>query len=331
MRVVTFKKDESGNRIGLIHGDKIADLRATFEKSLSGEKEITVDRAKNNARKQIPDSMIDLIRLEDDGVRCIKQATEFLNRSDEKGLSLEPSPSGDKIIYDKDEVQILKPLQVFRALNVGANYNAYLAMMKFVEPLEGTVETFWKLPQTVIGPEEEILWPVSSEQVSCEMELGVIIGKKIKRVSKDDALDCIFGYTVVNDVTAIDLIKRGLGVGREGLPGFFYVCMAKSFDTFEPIGPCITLKDEIPDPQNLTAEYRINGELKVKGNTSDMRLTVAEIIAYISQDITLYPGDLIATGAMATEEYVPQVNVQIGDIIEMEIDKIGILRNRIAR
>jgi 2-keto-4-pentenoate hydratase/2-oxohepta-3-ene-1,7-dioic acid hydratase in catechol pathway len=331
MRVVTFKKDESGNRIGLIHGDKIADLRATFEKSLSGEKEITVDRAKNNARKQIPDSMIDLIRLEDDGVRCIKQATEFLNRSDEKGLSLEPSPSGDKIIYDKDEVQILKPLQVFRALNVGANYNAYLAMMKFVEPFEGTVETFWKLPQTVIGPEEEILWPVSSEQVSCEMELGVIIGKKIKRVSKDDALDCIFGYTVVNDVTAIDLIKRGLGVGREGLPGFFYVCMAKSFDTFEPIGPCITLKDEIPDPQNLTAEYRINGELKVKGNTSDMRLTVAEIIAYISQDITLYPGDLIATGAMATEEYVPQVNVQIGDIIEMEIDKIGILRNRIAR
>ena len=331
MRVVTFKKDESDNRIGLIHGDKIADLRATFEKSLSGEKAITVDRAKNIARRHIPDSMIDLIRREDDGVRSIKQVTEFLNRSDEKGLSLEPSPSGDKIIYDKDEVQILKPLQVFRALNVGANYNAYLAMMKFVEPLEGTVETFWKLPQIVIGPEEEILWPVSSEQVSCEMELGVIIGKKIKRVSKDDALDCVFGYTVVNDVTAIDLIKRGLGVGREGLPGFFYVCLAKSFDTFEPIGPCITLKDEIPDPQNLTAEYRINGELKVKGNTSDMRLKVAEIIAYISQDITLYPGDLIATGAMATEEYAPQVNVQIGDIIEMEIDKIGILRNRIAR
>ena len=331
MRVVTFKKDESDNRIGLIHGDKIADLRATFEKSLSGEKAITVDRAKNIARKQIPDSMIDLIRREDDGVRSIKQVTEFLNRSDEKVLSLERSPNGDKIIYDKDEVQILKPLQVFRALNVGANYNAYLAMMKFVEPLEGTVETFWKLPQIVIGPEEEILWPVSSEQVSCEMELGVIIGKKIKRVSKNDALDCVFGYTVVNDVTAIDLIKRGLGVGREGLPGFFYVCLAKSFDTFEPIGPCITLKDEIPDPQNLTAEYRINGELKVKGNTSDMRLKVAEIIAYISQDITLYPGDLIATGAMATEEYAPQVNVQIGDIIEMEIDKIGILRNRIAR
>ena len=331
MRVVTFKKDKSGPWIGIIHGDRIANLRATFEKSLSEEQGIPAERVKDVASQQIPDSMIDLIIRGDDGIRCIKQAYEFLDKSDEKGLSSASSPGGDRVIYEKDEVQILKPLQVFRALNVGANYNAYLAMMKFVEPFEGTVETFWKLPQTVIGPEEEIIWPVSSQQVSCEMELGVIIGKKIKRVSKDNALDCVFGYTVVNDVTAIDLIKRGLGVGREGLPGFFYLCLAKSFDTFEPIGPCITLKDEIPDPQNLTAEYRINGELKVKGNTSDMRLTVAEIIAYISQDITLYPGDLIATGAMATEEYAPQVNVQIGDIIEMEIDKIGILRNRIAR
>jgi 2-keto-4-pentenoate hydratase/2-oxohepta-3-ene-1,7-dioic acid hydratase in catechol pathway len=115
------------------------------------------------------------------------------------------------------------------------------------------------------------------------------------------------------------------------LPGFFYLCLAKSFDTFEPIGPCITLKDEIPDPQDLNAEYRINGELKVKGSTSDMRLGVAEIIEFISQDITLYPGDLIATGAMATEEYAPQVNVQVGDKIEMEIDRIGVLQSYISK
>jgi len=331
MRVVTFKKDKSGTGIGIIRGDKIANLRATFEKLLAQEKGIPAKSAKDNANRQIPDSMIGLIGRGDDGITCIKQAYEFLNRSDEKRLSLECSPSGDKIIYEKDEVQILKPLEVFRALNVGANYNAYLSMMKIVEPFEGTVETFWKLTQTVIGPEEDILWPISSDQISCEMELGVIIGKKIKRVSKNNALDCVFGYTVVNDVTGIDLIKRGLGRGREGLPGFFYLCLAKSFDTFEPIGPCITLKDEIPDPQNLNAEYRINGELKVKGNTSDMRLKVAEIIEFISRDITLYPGDLIATGAMATEEYAPQVNVQIGDKIEMEIERIGILRNCVVK
>ena len=330
MRIVTFKKQESGSRIGLVHGEKIADLRATFEKFLCEEKDVPAERAKDTASQQVPDSMIDLINREGEGVACIEQANEFLNRSEAKRQSLEYSAGGDRIIYEKGEVQILKPLQVFRALNVGANYNAYLAMMKIVEPYEGTVETFWKLPQTVIGPGEGIIWPVSSEQVSCEMELGVIIGKKTKRVSKDNALDCVFGYTVVNDVTAIDLIKRGLGPGREGLPGFFYLCLAKSFDTFESIGPCITLKDEIPDPQDLNAEYRINGELKVKGSTSDMRLNVAEIIEFISQDITLYPGDLIATGAMATEEYAPQINVRIGDKIEMGIDKIGVLRNHIS-
>jgi len=287
MRVVTFKKDKSGSSIGLMHGDKIADLRAAFEKSLAEEKGVPAKRAKEEASQQIPDSMLDLINRGDDGIVGIKQAYEFLNRSDEKGLSQASSPGGERILYEKSEVQILKPLEVFRALNVGANYNAYLAMMKIVEPYEGTVETFWVLPQTVIGPEEEIKWPVSAGQVSCEMELGVIIGKKTKRVSRDRALDCVFGYTVVNDITAIDLIKRGLGGGREGLPGFFYLCLAKSFDTFEPIGPGITLKDEIPDPQALQAEYRVNGEMKVKGDTSDMRLNVAEIIEFLSQDITL--------------------------------------------
>jgi 2-keto-4-pentenoate hydratase/2-oxohepta-3-ene-1,7-dioic acid hydratase in catechol pathway len=328
MRVVTFEKEGAGSRIGLIHGDKIADLRAVFEKALSEGKAVPAGRGKDSADQQIPGSMIDLIRRGDDGLACVKQAYEFLDRSDEKRLA--SSPGGEKIIYEGDEVRIIKPLEVFRALNVGANYNAYLAMMKIIEPYEGTTETFWVLPQTVIGPEQEIKWPASSHQVSCEMELGVIIGKKTKRVSRDKALDCVFGYTVVNDVTAIDLIKRGLGGGREGLPGFFYLCLAKSFDTFQPIGPCITLKDEIPDPQNLRAEYRVNGEMKVRGDTSDMRLKVDQIIEFISQDITLYPGDLIATGAMATKEYAPQVNVRVGDKIEMEIEKIGVLRNRVA-
>jgi 2-keto-4-pentenoate hydratase/2-oxohepta-3-ene-1,7-dioic acid hydratase in catechol pathway len=159
----------------------------------------------------------------------------------------------------------------------------------------------------------------------------VIIGKQGKRIPREEAFDYIFGYTVVNDVTAIDLLKRGLGEGREGLPGFYYLSIAKSMDTFEPIGPCITLKDAIPDPQALEASFRVNGMLRVKGNTSDMRLGVAELIAYLSQDITLYPGDLIATGAMATAEYAPQVNVHIGDTVEMEIAQIGVLRNYVKK
>ena len=134
----------------------------------------------------------------------------------------------------------------------------------------------------------------------------------------------------MNDVTAIDLIKRGLGEGREGLPGFYYLAMAKSLDTFESIGPCITLQEAIPNPQDLDAELKVNGVLRVKGSTSDMRLGVAELIEYLSQDITLYPGDLIATGAMATQEYAPQVSVRVGDQVEMEIAGIGTLKNYVV-
>ena len=330
MQLVTFKTQSNNSKIGMVYEKKIADLRVAFDMMIAQELS-NADIAKEYARSRFPDSMIELIKLGDNGIQCIKQAAEFINKVLETDLNFSGSSNVNDIFYDRKEVRILKPVEVFRALNIGANYNAYLSMMNIVEPFKGTAETFWKLPQAIIGPEEKIKWPVSSKQICCEMELGVIIGKKIKRVSKEDAIDNIFGYTVVNDTTAIDLIKRGLGKGKEGLPGFYYLCLAKSFDTFESIGPCITLKDSISNPQDLNAELWVNGELNVKGNTSDMRLKIAEMIAYISQDITLYPGDLIATGAMASEDYTPQVNVKIGDIVEMKIDKIGTLRNYIAK
>jgi 2-keto-4-pentenoate hydratase/2-oxohepta-3-ene-1,7-dioic acid hydratase in catechol pathway len=294
------------------------------------EKRLPVSEARDAARTAIPRTMIDLIRRGKDGTAAVRRVAGFLDRIDEEEGVRGRSPSGDRLAYARGQVTLHKPLEVFRALNIGANYDAYLAMMKIVEPYEGTAEAFWKLPQTVIGPEEGILWPASSEQITCEMELGVIIGQEGKRIPRALALDHVFGYTVVNDVTAIDLLKRGLGEGREGLPGFYYLSIAKSMDTFEPIGPCITLKDEIPDPQVLKGEFRVNGVLRAKGSTSDMRLGVAGLIEYLSQDITLYPGDLIATGAMATAAYAPQVSVQLGDTVEMEFERIGVLRNHIT-
>ena len=331
MRLVTFSEKAGVSKVGLIHGNWIVDLCAATESTLFEQERRPAHEVRDAARKAIPCSMLDLIKRGPDGVASVRQAARFLDGSEDSELANRRSPSGDRIVYDREKVTLLQPLQVFRALNIGANYNAYLAMMKFVEPYEGTAETFWKLPQTLIGPEQGIVWPISSKQITCEMELGVIIGRKGKRIPREDALDYVFGYTVVNDVTAIDLFKRGLGEGREGLPGFYYLALAKSMDTFEPIGPCITLRDEIPDPQNLQAEFRVNGVLKVKGSTSDMRLGVAELIEYLSQDITLYPGDLIATGAMATAEYAPQVSVQIGDTVEMEIAQIGVLKNYVKR
>ena len=327
MRLVTFTEPAGPPRVGLVHGKWVADLCAVFERVLA-EQGLSAQEAAEVAREAVPRAMIDLIRRGEEGLACVRRAARFLERIGNPSQAR--SPGGEPLVYAGEQVALRKPLEVFRALNIGANYDAYLAMMKIVAPYPGTAEAFWKLPQTVIGPEEGILWPVSAEQVSCEMELGVIVGKQGKRIPRQDALDHVFGYTVVNDVTAIDLFTRGLGEGREGLPGFYYLALAKSMDTFEPIGPCITLRDEIPDPQNLEGEFRVNGVPKVRGNTRDMRLGVAELIEYLSQDITLYPGDLIATGAMATQAYAPQVPVQIGDTVEMEFDQIGVLRNHVV-
>jgi len=184
--------------------------------------------------------------------------------------------------------------------------------------------------ESTIGPEDVIHWPQSAEEVCTELELGVIFGKTGKRISQANALDYVFGYTIVNDITGIDLITKGLGTGREGLPGFYYVTRAKTFDTFQPIGPFIVLKDEITDTQNVAGELRINGELRIKGNTKDMRCSVRRLIEYLSEDITFYPGDLLSSGGMGIEDFEPHGFVKRGDVIDAELEKIGVLRNYVA-
>ncbi|MCK4783293.1 MAG: fumarylacetoacetate hydrolase family protein, partial [Desulfobacteraceae bacterium] len=169
-----------------------------------------------------------------------------------------------------------------------------------------------------------------AEEVCTELELGVICGRTGKRRSQADALDYVFGYTIVNDITAMDIISKGLGTGREGLPGAYYITRAKTFDTFQPMGPFIVLKDEITDPQNITGELRINGEPKIRGNTKDMRCSVRRLIEFLSEDITFYPGDLLSSGGMGTEEYEPHGFVKSGDVIDAELEKIGVLRNYVV-
>jgi acylpyruvate hydrolase len=333
MRLVTFSDPAGGPRLGLLVEGGIADLRAGCERMLVEEDGRPVAETRDAARAQIPGAMCDLIRRGPAGIADVRRVARFLEQCGDEGRGEEraeaQAPGAPRIVYPRDQVVLQKPLEVYRALNIGANYDAYLNAMQFVAPYPGTAEAFWTLPQALIGPEEGILWPSSSQQVTCEMELGVVIGREGKRIPAEQALDYVFGYTVVNDVTAIDLFKRGLGEGREGLPGFYYLAMAKSMDTFEAIGPCIALRDAIPDPQALDGELRVNGRVRVQGNTSDMRLGVAALIAYLSQDITLYPGDLIATGAMASLRYAPQVEVQVGDTVEMELSGVGVLRNHV--
>ncbi len=172
---------------------------------------------------------------------------------------------------------------------------------------------FLKPPSAVIGPEQAIIIPKNAETIFPELELGVVIGKEAHELTKEHALEAVFGYTIILDVTA-----RGYGSGQNLIGSR---CVRKGFNTFCPVGPWITTKDEIPDPQNLSMKCWVNGALKQSAKTDAMINGVVELVSYLSQVGTLYPGDLISTGNPDAPEF--QEKLKPGDSLKVEIEGIG--------
>jgi 2-keto-4-pentenoate hydratase/2-oxohepta-3-ene-1,7-dioic acid hydratase in catechol pathway len=207
------------------------------------------------------------------------------------------------------EVKLLAPVAPSKVVCVGRNYREHAAELGNKMPDEPLL--FLKPPSAVIASGEEIELPAASQQVEHEGELGVVIGRKARSLSSDeDPLSYVFGYTCVNDVTARDLQRKDVQFTR-----------GKSFDTFCPVGPWI--ETEL-DPRNVTVETRLNGEVRQKGNTADMAFPVSFLIRYISEIMTLYPGDLIATGTPAGVS-----RMKHGDTVAVEVAGIGVLQNRV--
>ena len=211
--------------------------------------------------------------------------------------------------FPLDEVKLLAPVTPSKIVCVGRNYREHAAELGNKMPDEPLL--FLKAPSAVVGPEGRIELPVASQQVEHEGELGVVIGRTARNISEtDDPLDYVFGYTCVNDVTARDLQRKDVQFTR-----------GKSFDTFCPVGPWIVTD---LDPANATVTTRLNGEVKQNGNTADMAFSVAFLIRYISAIMTLFPGDLIATGTPAGVS-----RMKHGDVVEIEVSGVGILRNQV--
>jgi len=331
MRLGSFK-DHSGNiRIGVKIDEQIADLTAAFEKYLVEEGGVSRQSAGEAAKTRMPTSMLALLRREEEGWADLNTVYSYIRNTMKKDKVLF-SPSGDKINYGLKEVKLLTPIpQIYRIFDVGVNYEILGREESIPIPDKGCTSMFKKPPRCIIGHEDEIEWPLSAKEVLSELELGVIVGKKGKRISKADALDYVFGYVVSHDLAVMDVLKNAnWGMGSESLPGAYYIDSAKSPDTFQPVGPFIVTKDEIPDCQNLNGELRINGVPKTRGNTRDMRLTVAELIQFLSADMTFYAGDLLSTGGMGSEEYSPLAFPHPGDVVEAEVERIGVLRNYVV-
>ena len=188
-------------------------------------------------------------------------------------------------------------------------------------PEELLENIFLKPPSAIAGPEENIIIPKNADSIFPELELCVVIGKQARNVSKERAFDVIFGYTIMLDVTA-----RGYGLSKN-LSGTRNV--RKGFETFAPIGPWITTRDEIADPHNLWMKLWINGELKQSARTDAMINDIATQISFLSQVTTLYPGDLLTTGNPDSPDF--QEKLKPGDVLKSEIEGIGAMINGVAK
>jgi 2-keto-4-pentenoate hydratase/2-oxohepta-3-ene-1,7-dioic acid hydratase in catechol pathway len=219
------------------------------------------------------------------------------------------------------DVTLLAPIpRPPKIVCIGVNYADHAAEAGRAIPRWPSV--FLKAPSTVIGPGEPIVRPPTTEQLDYEVELAVVIGRRAKAVPRDEALACVAGYTIMNDVSA-----RDLQLGKDG-----GIILGKNFDTSAPLGPSIVLVDELSDPSNLGIRTWVNGELRQDGNTRTLIFDVPAIIAFLTQQLTLEPGDVIATGTPAGVGLgmKPQVWLQPGDAVRMEIEGIGVLENRVV-
>jgi len=210
-----------------------------------------------------------------------------------------------------EDVRLLTPCEPGKILCIGRNYAAHAAELGNPMPQEPML--FMKPSSSMIGPGEAIVLPEYSNRVEHEGELAAVIGKKCAHLSDDaNALQYVFGYTCLNDVTARDLQKTDVQFTR-----------AKGFDTFCPVGPCI--ETEL-DPRNVLVECRVNGQVRQSGNTSLMAYPVDFLVRWISRMMTLFPGDLLATGTPAgVGLLVP------GDAVEVSAAGVGVLRNPVHR
>jgi 2-keto-4-pentenoate hydratase/2-oxohepta-3-ene-1,7-dioic acid hydratase in catechol pathway len=227
----------------------------------------------------------------------------------------ESTPTGAGV-FSLAEVQLGPPIpDPDKIICMGLNYRSHAKEAGFSAPKVPIL--FAKYPNALTGPNSPIVLPKMSEEIDYEGELAVVIGRKCKGVTSEEALGYVAGYMAFNDVSSRDLQFRA----GQWLSG-------KTLDTFAPCGPTLVV-DEISDPQTLTVQTRVNGQTLQKGHTKDMIFPVAESLAYISQLMTLQPGDIIATGTPEGVGFkrTPPIFLREGDIVEVEIEKIGTLRN----
>lgn len=307
-------------RLGAAIPDGIADLNFAFERMLDTQGD---RQPKPLAAARVPTRMLDFL---DAGERALEDACRAISFLAESGEIA--GVDGQALFYRPDEVKLLTPLPNPRSIR---DFYAFEAHVKrgFEKRGEPMPAEWYELPvyyktahHNIIGTDNDAPWPSFTEKFDYELELAAIIGERGGNIRQSEARRYIVGFTVMNDFSARDIQKKEMKV-RLG--------PAKGKDWCTALGPWLVTADEIPDPYNLAMEARVNGETWSKGNSGSIQWKFEQMIEFVSQDDFVMPGDILGSGTVGTGCGLELDRwVKRGDTIELEIEKIGTLRNRVV-
>ncbi|MEM3019307.1 MAG: fumarylacetoacetate hydrolase family protein [Candidatus Bathyarchaeia archaeon] len=328
MRLCRFRIDGK-SLIGLYFDSFIVDLKSLYDLYLkeTGETIPAASILMDDERLASPLSLLDFLPPKDEGYRLAKALEAFYVKNMD---SLRKKP----IALNAKEVELLAPIRSPpKFFLLAGNYAEHIEESGGkAEEREHTFPYFFMKPPstTITDPEKPIRLPaISPNKIDWEVELAVVIGRRVKGIKASEALSAVAGYTIVNDVSDREF---RLNPARRKRPNddFFDWLHGKWHDGFAPMGPCIASPEEIPDPQRLRITLRVNGETMQDSNTGRMVFSVSELIEYLSSFVTLEPGDIISTGTPGGIGAPRGRFLKPGDIVEAEVEGIGILRNPVG-
>jgi 2-keto-4-pentenoate hydratase/2-oxohepta-3-ene-1,7-dioic acid hydratase in catechol pathway len=309
-------------RAGALHGDRIVDLNMACARSLTDRQEAQPGRLAN---AMVPATMLELL---EGGPPAMARARQAFEHAISLGEATR-GPEGETIFYRPEQVRFLAPLPNPPSLRDFIAFEEHIAATskKRGQPIP---PEWYKAPvyykgnhRTIIGPEEDLFWPLETTKLDYELELACIIGRAGRDVSEQDAPAYIAGYTIMNDFSARDIQFQEMAC-RLG--------PAKGKDFATAIGPCLVTPDEIPDLNALTMIARVNGEVWSRGRFGTIHWSFPQMIAHVSRGEPIYPGDLFGSGTVGggcgleLDRYLSP-----GDVVELEIQPIGVLRNRVVK
>jgi acylpyruvate hydrolase len=316
MKLVTFDYGK-GDRLGALTDGQVVDLNAAhalyLEAHGEGDPRVEADRI-------LPSDMVSFLGLGEPALTEARKALDYVSASGPQGQPSQEQSS--PVVYPQSDVKLRSPItRPPKVICIGLNYVDHCEETGV--PVPDSPFFFLKPWTAITGPYDPIVIPKMAQvndHVDYEIELAAVIGKGGRHITEEEAYGHVAGYAVLNDVSARDFVP----------PEFIPM---KGFDSFAPMGPCITTSDEIGDPDDLDIQLRVNGEVRQNSNTRNFVFNVAQIVSYLSQIVTLEPGDIISTGTPGGVGWRrdPPAWLHPGDVVEVEIQNIGVLRNTVVK